>query len=161
MVMKQIEGFQNYQVSITGEVRNIITGKILKGRDNGFGYLSIVVYNGQHKKNLKIHRLVAISFIENPENLTQVNHINGDKTDNRVENLEWVSCIENNCHKFLDKDVTSKYAGVHFNKITSTWIAQIGINRKAKHLGSFRNEIDAHQCRVNFEKENNITNKYL
>ena len=70
--------------------------KPFKNRD---GYLVATLYNGRKKNRTGAHRLVAMAFIPNPENKPQVNHINGDRADNRPENLEWVTCSENNLHR--------------------------------------------------------------
>lgn len=94
-IWKDIEGFEGkYQISSMGRVKSLNfkrTGKekILKGRNNIKGYLQVSLYNERKKKNYSIHRLVAQTFIPNPNNLLEVNHINEDKTDNRVENLEY------------------------------------------------------------------------
>ena len=73
-------------------------GKIVKPRDNGRGYLTINI----NKKTYRIHRLVAIKYIPNPNNEPVVNHINGNKYDNRVVNLEWVSYKYNTNHALLN-----------------------------------------------------------
>lgn len=75
----------------------------LKLANNGRGYLMCKIYRksnlGFVNKNIYIHKLIAQGFIPNSENKSQVNHINGDKSDNRVENLEWCNPLENNLHK--------------------------------------------------------------
>ena len=92
----EFEGF--YQVSNFGNVKNIKTNHILKGGDNGRGYRFIFLcYN--KKKRFYIHRLVATAFIDNPNNYPEVNHIDGDKNNNRVDNLEWCSSLMNSLHK--------------------------------------------------------------
>ena len=91
-IWRTINGYENYQVSNLGNVKNISTGKLLKPRVNKkTGYVLIDIRNGGNKKTIGIHRLVALTFIENdnPENKTQVNHIDENKTNNNVNNLEW------------------------------------------------------------------------
>ena len=92
------EVWDNYEVSNLGRVRSLdrvdcrghkIKGKILKSGNNGHGYLFICLYNGNKTKQIYIHRLVAMAFIPNLDNLPQINHINENRQDNRVENLEW------------------------------------------------------------------------
>lgn len=94
MEWKKIKGFNNYEVSNEGEVRNIDTGKVLKQEDNR-GYLRVILYVNGKKTHKKIHRLVAEAFIPNPDNKPQVNHIDENKKNNSVGNLEWATAKEN------------------------------------------------------------------
>lgn len=91
MLQRPIENHENYVICQNGDVINIVSGKKLTPRKVGGGYLMITL-NG---KQFLIHRLVAQAFLPNPDNLPQVNHKNEDKTDNRVENLEWCTAEYN------------------------------------------------------------------
>lgn len=96
---KKTEDYPKYSVSNLGRVRNDKTGKI-RILDYNRGYLQIHLSKNKKMDSVKIHRLVAITFIPNPENKPVVNHINNIRDDNRVENLEWVNQKENLEHTF-------------------------------------------------------------
>jgi len=97
---KFIEGFNNqYSVSTLGRFRSERRNKIMSMFLNVGGYYTVSPHKSIGKAvGKKIHRLVAETFIPNPENKRTVNHINGIKTDNRVENLEWNTYSENHNH---------------------------------------------------------------
>lgn len=98
---KIINNASNYDISEDGQVRNILTKHILKGRLSKSGYLQVSIrFNNETTfKNQYIHRLVALHFLENPENKKEVNHKDGDKLNNCVNNLEWVTSSENQKHR--------------------------------------------------------------
>ena len=90
-----IAEYPNYSINEFGEVKSIYVSKKLKPRTAGRGYYCYQLRNENGVKNEYIHRLVAKTFIPNPENLPQVDHIDGDKSNNHVSNLRWVSGYDN------------------------------------------------------------------
>lgn len=98
MEWRQIKGTV-YSVSDTGEVRNDKTDRIKHTSSDNRGYRIVDLYDGSgNRKTCKVHRLVGEAFIPNPNNKPQINHIDGNKTNNNVENLEWVNQSENMIH---------------------------------------------------------------
>lgn len=98
--MIEIKQYPNYLVSKEGDIINKKTNRKLKFGINKYGYAVVCLYHNKIAKTLNLHRIVAENYINNIYNKAQVNHINGIKTDNRVANLEWVSCSENLKHAF-------------------------------------------------------------
>ena len=113
-IFKDIEGYEGlYQVSNLGRVKSLdriinrsngskmtIIGRILIPHFDGAGYLFVHLSKNNKGTPKNIHRLVGIVFIPNPNNKATINHINGDKLDNRSENLEWLTNKENSDHAF-------------------------------------------------------------
>jgi len=93
-----IKGFENYLITEYGQVVNIKTNKVLKPSYDGWKYLKVILCNNGVYKTMKIHRLLALHFIPNPENLPQVNHIDGKKDNNSLDNLEWCTAQQNVIH---------------------------------------------------------------
>lgn len=108
---RPITDFPNYQVSDSGEVVNIVTGKQLKPIHERTGYSHVTLCGDGRHKQTSIHRLVAREFINNPENKPMVNHIDGNKANNHVDNLEWCTYSENMQHAYrtgLQKPIASQ-----------------------------------------------------
>ena len=124
-VWKDIQGYEGYyQISNMGRVKSVkrivwnnsrgcyvtVPERIMKGRKDKDGYLLAHLSKDGKAKNYKIHRLVAVAFIGNPNNLPVINHKNEIKSDNRVSNLEWCSYSYNNSYNDKGKKIGKKAA---------------------------------------------------
>jgi hypothetical protein len=143
MFEKSIDGFPGYSVTSDGDVRR--EGNKVSTTSDGRGYLKVFAYNENgEKKSLKIHRIVALAFIKNPDNLPVVNHIDGDKHNNRLSNLEWVTFVDNT-RKFHEKGSISVKPIVRINAKTGT-VKEVfnSIRMAAKYLNcDYRTLFDA------------------
>ena len=104
----EIEGFENYEVSNLGKVRNIKSGIALKPWITKDGYLRHCLYKHNKRKNLLLHRIIATAFIDNHEEKPCVNHIDENKLNNDLSNLEWCTERENVIHGTRTKRAAEK-----------------------------------------------------
>lgn len=170
-IWKDVLGYEGmYQISSLGRVKSLSrkggNGSLkkeafLKPCLEKKGYFRYKLYKNSKALNFLAHRLVANAFIENPLNKISINHIDSIKTNNSIDNLEWVSVLENNCHKSSKIKSSSKYIGVSFYKRLKKWESYIKFRGKLIFLGRYKTEQEAYAKRVEFEKNNNIENKYL
>lgn len=141
---KPVVGYEaSYLVTQCGQIISLPKArrtwtKLLKQYPIGDGYLSVDLGDGKTIKKLLVHRIVAMAFIPNPENKPQVNHINGIKTDNRVENLEWNTRSENQKHSIKTGLRSAKGVKNSQSKLTEIDVLVI---RKAVELGINRSKI--------------------
>jgi hypothetical protein len=170
-IWKDVLGYEGiYQISSLGRVKSLSrkrsdggTSKeiFLKPFTEKKGYFRHTLFKNSKGLKFLAHRLVANAFIENPFNKISINHIDSIKTNNSIQNLEWVSIMENNCHKSLNIESSSKYVGVSFYKRTNKWQSNICVLGKRTYLGRYETEEEAHAKRVEYKNKNNIENKYL
>ncbi len=134
---KTIAGFENYQISDKGRVKSLNYAKrgferILEPELMHDGYLRARLTKNGSKTRIHVHRLVDLHFIPNPTNLPNVNHINGDRSDNRVENLEWISTSKNQIESYKKGHrVSVKGEGVGTSKLKENEVR--GIKNKLKN----------------------------
>jgi hypothetical protein len=167
---KPIIQFPEYEISNLGNCRNIST-IIRSPKQKPYKNLkpSIIAVTGYKKydlfcydengvktrKGLSIHRLVAIHFIQNPENKPEVDHINGDRLNNSIDNLRWTTRIENGKNLSSRKNSSSEYIGVGYDKSRNKWRYQINVNGKV-YMKRFDSEKEAAIKRDEFILDNNL-----
>lgn len=161
---RDIKGFEGYQINDVGDVRSNKTGtwRPMNASVNSRGYKMVSLQLAKNNyRTIAIHRLVASAFISNPENLPQVNHKNGIKTDNRVENLEWCTSSENHLHAYRVLGKVSAAKGKHFKrkaKLTPTEVRIIRqTNLPIEELGEY---LGVHPTTV-FNVRKRRTYKYI
>jgi hypothetical protein len=165
-----IEGYEGYyEVSNLGRVKSLSrsvenSNRIIKEKFNSFhlkrdGYHSVLLSKNKVKKTISLHRIVANTFLKNPESKKIVNHIDGNKLNNCVNNLEWVSSRENSCHYYMNNN-NGTLIGVHYRKDRNKYCAHIHVNKRKVWIGQYDTKEDAYIARLNYEKSNNILNKY-
>ena len=111
MEWRDIPGFKSYQASSDGQIRNKKTLRVLKPSIRN-SYLSVSV-----TKNMKVHRLVALAFIPNLENKPHIDHIDRNRSNNKIDNLRWSTQSENNSNRCTGKGV-NRYIYPELNKFT-------------------------------------------
>jgi len=136
-----------YKVSNLGNVIGV-GGFILKPNKLSCNYLRIKF----HKKNITIHQMAAetfLGYVRDGTNKTVVDHINGNKLDNRLSNLRIISNREN----LQRRGGTSKYVGVH--KQRNSWLSNVTLNNVLYYLGSYNTEVEAHHAYLDALNEYN------
>ena len=158
-IWKDIQGYEElYQISNYGRIKSLKYNKdnILKPYMTSTGYYKIDLRKNNTRKIKPIHKLVAQHFIDNPENKPEVNHKDGNKLNNRVENLEWVTRSENIKHSYK--------TGLHIHSPDCKRVYQIDVNTE-QMIKSY-NSVNAAARQLNLRHEsisacaNGITNSY-
>ena len=156
----EIEDFPNYFVSTDGHVYSEMLGEMkkLKAGINSSGYYTVVLSKNKQVISKSVHRLVAETFLHNPDNKQFVDHINQIKTDNRLENLRFVTKSENNRNGSKRIDNTSGTLGVNYHKKknncwTAKWYDFDG-KRKTKSFSTNKfGEDNAKELAIDFREE--------
>ena len=136
--MKDIKGYEGlYAITEDGKVWSYRSNRFLKTNINRSGYQYVVVSVGGERKTFTIHKLVAEAFIPNPEGKQQVNHKDEDKTNNKVENLEWMTAIENVNYGTRTLRTQTPVYCVELDRVFD------GVREAARELGLHHNNISA------------------
>jgi hypothetical protein len=144
-IFKEVKGYEGvYDISNMGRLKSLKAGRILKQTVGTSGYCHVTLCINCIKYTVDIHKLVAIAFLgHTPCGFKLVvNHIDFNKTNNNVKNLEIVTSRENLNQKH--RISSSIYTGVCLSKSKKRWVASIVINKKSVYLGSYKIEYDAH-----------------
>jgi len=136
---EEIIGYENYLIYENGQVFSKKNKRFLKPRVDRYGYLSIQISKNNQRKNVRIHRLIALYFIPNPENKRCVDHIDGNKANNSISNLRWASDSENCKNGKKRSHNTSGEKNVYWTEQTGKWAVSFSVNGKLKHFGYFDN----------------------
>ena len=128
--MTSIKGFENYIIFEDGMIINFWTGKEIKPWKNKGGYLKITLCKNSKHKTFLLHRLLGLAFIPNPENKPFIDHIDRNRSNNNLENLQWVTKLENNQNKGDMKNNTSGNKNIHWVKSRNNWRFYKSINGK-------------------------------
>lgn len=156
---KTMELYPKYEVSTEGRVRNAETHRIYSQRLDKSGYLRMELWLNNGKRiNMAVHRMVAMCYLDNPQNLPEVNHKNKIKTDNRPENLEWVTRQQNMDHRNADEKIQQQMhdAGLKLKE----W----NLKHTAKRVASYDldgNLIKIYPSLISAEREAGINRKYI
>lgn len=166
--MKQIYDYINYFIDEQGNVFNSLTNKNLKGSigENGYRYYRLSKNN--EKKMFYAHRLVAEHYLENPNNLPIVNHIDGNKLNNDVNNLEWISYSDNSKHWHVNSSVTRKTTEYYTEDLENEqwvefqnyYVSSCGRVRRKKKNNLLRPSVASGYYKVRLSNEG-ITQDYL
>ena len=162
-IWKDIPGYEGlYLINTKGEILSLRSGKVRKSTNSGNGSRKIMLSGADHKKKqFLIHRLVAMVFLSNPfDDSAEVNHKNLDKTDNRVENLEWSTHADNMEHAYVNgridfhrkkrSDNTSGHKGVE--KHGNSYGATITYRGVKHNLGRYKSIAEAIEARKMAER---------
>jgi predicted phosphoadenosine phosphosulfate sulfurtransferase len=133
---KLIEGYENYIIFTTGKVFSKKRNIFMKPYVDTHGYYYVGLSNNNKNKFFKIHRILALAFIPNPNNLPTIDHIDINKQNNNLKNLRWASQTKQNINRNLQKKNTTGYIGVRYDTSKNRYEA-IWRENKIQHSKSF------------------------
>ena len=145
----EICGYENYLIYPDGRVFSKNKNKFLRPHLNYKGYYIVDLSKNGKRKTFKIHRLIALHYIPNPDNKPEVDHINRDRSDNRIENLQWATKSENMQNKGVAKSNKLGIKNIHLEGISS-YKYQKKINGK-KFTKRFKTLEEAIQFKKDYE----------
>jgi len=158
---KQIEGFSNYSISKLGNIRNNKKGNLLKPSIDGKGYYVVRLYiDNKTAMTNKLHRLLGIHFLPNPNDYLEIDHIDRNKLNNNLDNLRWCNRTINMRNRGNFGFSSNKYKCITWNKRDNIFKVYISINSKQKYIGSFKTEEEAVISFNNYIKDHKLEDFY-
>ena len=157
-----ISGYDNYEVSSHGRVRNNTNGYIMKLNEQN-GYKHICLRNGESKHTHTVHRLVGFAFLNKNDEQTEVDHIDHNRGNNMVNNLRWVTKSENGRNRSIGTNNKSGTLGVRFNKDMweASWYDENMKNKTKGFSVKKYGDAEAKQLAINYRREMAIANGYI
>tara|TARA_R110000823_G_scaffold143329_1_gene273576 strand:- start:48 stop:500 length:453 start_codon:yes stop_codon:yes gene_type:complete len=146
----EIEGYENYLIYEDGKVQNKKTKRYLKQSNNGDGYLQLSLCKEGKKTCRKIHRLLGLHYIPNPDNKPEVDHINRNRGDNRLENLRWATHSENGQNTGMRKNNKLGIKNISYDKRYDRYIYRKKI-RGLIHTKPFKTLEEAIEYKKQYE----------
>lgn len=136
---RTIKNYEDYQISNLGQVLNIKKNRFLKQstHSNGYSVVSLLNSVSGNRLLIRVHRLVAEAFIPNPLNKLYVDHVDGNRQNNKVDNLRWAFNFENCQNRILPSNNKSGFKGVFYHKKSKKYLSYITCNKITTRLGSF------------------------
>jgi hypothetical protein len=154
-IWMDVVGYENnYMISNFGKIKNVNTGRILSPGLNSRGYYTVTLYKKGECKSATIHRLLLSAFLPNTLNKATVNHIDGDKSNNMLNNLEWATHSENTKHSYT-KGLASKKGEDHGrNKLTENDVIKIKYEYKGLLYSTIAEIYGVHRTTISSIKRN-------
>ena len=140
--MTTIENFENYLIFEDGGIFSIQSDRFLKPGKDTIGYLVVGLYKNKKKYTKSIHRLVGETFIPNPENKPEVDHIDRNRQNNNLSNLRWTTCSENRQNTGVQCNNKLDIKNICYHKSSNTYVFEKIING-IRHYKSFKTKEEA------------------
>jgi len=152
---QDIKTNDRYMINKCGDIYSKRKKAIMKQHISNKGYATIKLYKNNKVNNFLVHRLVAFTFLDNPDNKPIIDHKNRIKLDNNCDNLRWVTHSENLKNKTVNPNATSKYPGVYFvkGKKTKPWRAQSSNGKKKYSIGYYNTPEEAYDAYKKYNLE--------
>lgn len=157
---RKLDGYPNYKIRRDGTIYRVDTHIKIEGSITNSGYKAVTFQDSiGNRKHFYIHCLLAKLFIPKPDTNEKliVDHIDRDKTNNKIENLRWVTYSQNGQNKEKKQSSNSKYRGVWYNAKKKKWIASTLKNGKRIYIGSFPDDVTAAHNFDEYMRDNNPT----